>query len=96
MNGQTAKATTDLSDSRLQLVLALLRARFEPRDVHLDPDLRSASLAALQFAGEHGVAPALAGGLRQLIQSGLPRQDLLPIFEAVEISNAQKNATILG
>ena len=94
MNRQTAKATPDLSDSTLQLVLALLQARFDPRDVHLDTDLRSTSLQALQLAGEHGVAPALAEGLRQLIRCGLPWQDLQPIFEAVEVSNAQKNATL--
>ena len=81
-------------EHRLQFVLDLLRARFAPGDVKLDPGLRPHLLRALELAGDQGAASALAGGLRQLIKAGLNWQDLLPLLEAVEKTNAKKNTSL--
>ena len=77
----------------IQLLQTLLRASVADTCALLRKDLKTCLLPALEIAGQHGVAPALAGGLRELLSAGLADSwsDILPLLETFEARNRDVN-----
>ena len=92
----TAPLNTDTPTSTptFDLVVSLLRARFDTSSVLLDFALKPKFLEAIDVAGRHGIAAALAGGLKNLVATGHAWDDLVPFLGAIESANAKQNAQL--
>jgi len=82
------------STPAFDLVVSLLRARFDASGVLLDLPLKPKFLEAIDLAGRHGIAAALAGGLKNLVSAGKAWDDLVPFLDAIEAWNVKQNAQL--
>ena len=87
----TSDPTRPTTSQAVNVVVTLLRARHgEPVALEGDPSL-PVFIQVLKFAGQHGIAAALAQGLRRAATPGMPWAGLQPFLDDLELRNAARN-----